>query len=234
MDAITKARLNKLDERITSSLTGIGDVRLVGNNVLRFTNQNDGSTFDVKLPFDVATIDVVSSLPIPSSTLVDSVYLLLTDNHFYKCIYDMTNSTYVFQNISLTSDGIGIYDDYSLLPINSTKDIIVYVKNDYTDISSGYVYKSGFYLYDVTNKTWILISGNSTSNSDEYTEEIKTKSKIWNIQHNLNTEWWKLHINIIDEFGNITYGDVDLNTTTNNLLVLNFQTDIQGKIHIKK
>ena len=72
------------------------------------------------------------------------------------------------------------------------------------------------------------------SSISDYTTQITTASKIWNIQHNLNTEWWKLQINIIDDEGNIVYGDVDLDKTTNNLLVLVFETAIQGKIYIKK
>lgn len=79
------------------------------------------------------------------------------------------------------------------------------------------------------------ISSSSTSGSSSYyTTQIKTASKIWNIQHNLNTAWWKLQINIIDNDGNVVYGDVDLSLTTNNLLVLNFEREVQGKIYIKK
>ena len=77
----------------------------------------------------------------------------------------------------------------------------------------------------------VRYGGSSTS---DYTKQITTASKIWNIQHNLNTEWWKLQINIIDDEGNIVYGDVDLDKTTNNLLVLNFEKEVQGKISIKK
>ena len=77
----------------------------------------------------------------------------------------------------------------------------------------------------------VRYGGSSTS---DYTKQITTASKIWNIQHNLNTEWWKLQINIIDDEGNVVYGDVDLSATTNNLLVLNFEKEVQGKIYIKK
>ena len=77
----------------------------------------------------------------------------------------------------------------------------------------------------------VRYGGSATS---DYTKQITTASKIWNIQHNLNTEWWKLQINIIDDEGNVVYGDVDLSATTNNLLVLNFEKEVQGKIYIKK
>ena len=224
MDTVTYAILNK---RITSSITGIGSVKLIGTNTLEFTNKQDGSKFTVKLPFDVATIEVVSTLPTPTATLVDKVYLLLSNNCFYKCVKDTT--TYKFQDI--TSSGMNIYDDFNSFPTVFSKDTICYAKNDYTDISSSTVRKSGFYLYDATKKSWTQIGGSATS---DYTTQIKTASKIWNIQHNLNTEWWKLQINIIDNEGNIVYGDVDLDTTTNNLLVLNFEKEVQGKIYIKK
>ena len=228
MDTVTYALLNK---RITSSLTGIGDVKLVGTSTLRFTNAKDGSTFDVKLPFDVATIDVVSTLPTPAVRLVDKVYLLLSDNHFYKCVKDTTTTPVSYKFKDITSSGMNIYDDFNSFPTVFSKDTICYAKNDYTDISSSTVRKSGFYLYDATNNSWTQIGGSSTS---DYTKQITTASKIWNIQHNLNTEWWKLQINIIDNEGNVVYGDVDLSATTNNLLVLNFEKEVQGKIYIKK
>ena len=225
MDTVTYALLNK---RITSSITGIGSVKLVGTSTLEFTNKQDGSKFNVKLPFDVATIEVVSTLPTPTATLVDKVYFLLSNNCFYKCVKD-TTSTYKFKDI--TSNGMNIYENFNSFPTVFSKDTICYAKNDYTDISSSTVRKSGFYLYDATNNSWTQIGGSASS---DYTTQITTASKIWNIQHNLNTEWWKLQVNIIDNEGNVVYGDVDLSATTNNLLVLNFEKEVQGKIYIKK
>ena len=67
-----------------------------------------------------------------------------------------------------------------------------------------------------------------------YEEEITTASNSWSIQHNLNTEWYKLFINIIDSDNNIIYGDIDVANSTNNLLVIKFNTPITGKITIKK
>lgn len=224
MDKQTYALLNK---RITSSITGIGSVKLIGTNTLEFTNKQDGTKFTVKLPFDIATIEVVSTLPTPTATLVDKVYFLLSNNCFYKCVKDTT--TYKFKDI--TSSGMNIYDNFNSFPTVFSKDTICYAKNDYTDTSSGTVRKSGFYLYDATKNSWTQIGGSATS---DYTTQITTATKIWNIQHNLNTEWWKLQINIIDNDGNVVYGDVDLDKTTNNLLVLNFEKEVQGKIYIKK
>ena len=67
-----------------------------------------------------------------------------------------------------------------------------------------------------------------------YEEEITTASNSWSIQHNLNTEWYKLFINIIDSDNNIVFGDIDVANSTNNLLVIKFNTPIAGKIIIKK
>ena len=67
-----------------------------------------------------------------------------------------------------------------------------------------------------------------------YEEEITTASNIWSIQHNLNTEWYKLFINIIDDNNDIVFGDIDVANSTKNLLVIKFNTPITGKITIKK
>ena len=67
-----------------------------------------------------------------------------------------------------------------------------------------------------------------------YEEEITTASNSWSIQHNLNTEWHKLFINIIDSDNDIIYGDIDVTNSTKNLLVIKFDTPIAGKITIRK
>ena len=67
-----------------------------------------------------------------------------------------------------------------------------------------------------------------------YEEEITTASNSWSIQHNLNTEWYKLFINIIDSDNDIIYGDVDVANSTKNLLIIKFDTPITGKITIRK
>ena len=67
-----------------------------------------------------------------------------------------------------------------------------------------------------------------------YEEEITTASNSWSIQHNLNTEWYKLFINIIDSDNDIIYGDIDVANSTKNLLVMKFDTPITGKITIRK
>lgn len=70
--------------------------------------------------------------------------------------------------------------------------------------------------------------------NENYTEEITTPSSTWTVQHNLGAPYWKLTINIIDADGNTTEGDIDINSSTNNLLVIKFNEPISGKIYIKK
>ena len=67
-----------------------------------------------------------------------------------------------------------------------------------------------------------------------YEEEITMPSNSWSIQHNLNTEWHKLFINIIDSDNDIIYGDIDVANSTKNLLIMKFDTPIAGKITIRK
>lgn len=71
-------------------------------------------------------------------------------------------------------------------------------------------------------------------NGTSYVEEITTPSNTWSIQHNLNRPWNELTINIIDSYRNTTNGDIDINLSTNNLLVMKFNEPISGKIYIKK
>ena len=92
---------------------------------------------------------------------------------------------------------------------------------------------------DLTNKpsiNGIDLVGNKTLVDLKllYEEEITMASNIWSIQHNLNTEWYKLFINIIDDNNDIVFGDIDVANSTNNLLVIKFNTPIAGKITIRK
>ena len=82
----------------------------------------------------------------------------------------------------------------------------------------------------------VTLTGNKTLADLKllYEEEITTPSNSWNIQHNLNTEWYKLFINIIDSDNDIIYGDIDVDNSTKNLLVIKFDTPIAGKITIRK
>ena len=82
----------------------------------------------------------------------------------------------------------------------------------------------------------VELSGNKTLKQLGllYEEEITTPSNSWNIQHNLNTEWNSLFINIIDSDNDIVFGDIDVANSTKNLLVMKFNTPISGKITIRK
>ena len=82
----------------------------------------------------------------------------------------------------------------------------------------------------------VTLTGNKTLADLKllYEEEITTPSNSWSIQHNLNTEWHKLFINIIDSDNDIIYGDIDVTNSTKNLLVIKFDTPIAGKITIRK
>ena len=73
-------------------------------------------------------------------------------------------------------------------------------------------------------------SGGTTT----YSEDITTASNTWTIQHNLNTPWYGLIVSIIDDNNNVIYGDIDAANSTNNLIVVKFNTPITGKIIIKK
>ena len=82
----------------------------------------------------------------------------------------------------------------------------------------------------------VTLTGNKTLADLKllYEEEITTPSNSWSIQHNLNTEWYKLFINIIDSDNDIIYGDIDVANSTKNILVMKFDTPITGKITIRK
>ncbi|MGN1358673.1 MAG: hypothetical protein ACI4WU_04830 [Bacilli bacterium] len=87
------------------------------------------------------------------------------------------------------------------------------------------------YLADGSTKE-IDLSALSGTETKEI--EVITASSTWNIQHNLNAAWNQLFVNIIDSDNNIVYGDIDIDNSTDNLLVVKFNTPISGKIIIKK
>ena len=104
-------------------------------------------------------ISVVNILPTPDVSIKDKYYLLSTDNKTYKCVEDANNSNnYIFQEISST--GIQIVNDYSILSSLPTEESIVYCKEDYVNITNE-TYVKGFYFYDTISSEWILISSKS-------------------------------------------------------------------------
>lgn len=66
-----------------------------------------------------------------------------------------------------------------------------------------------------------------------YEQTIATASATWAIQHNLNEEWQKLDIKLFDAESNILIGAID-DSSTKNLLVINFTESLKGKVIIKK
>ena len=154
---------------------------------------------------------------------------------FYK--FDPNNTvdtTYgKWEEISNSGEGLKIYDNYSLLP-TPTKDTIVYVKNVYvddTDVYNPITYDNGFYLYDSVNSAWELAI--KVSNEKQiYEEEITTASTEWSIQHNLG-EKNLTKVTIYDDEGNeIVLPDITYDTM--NLLTVNFDVEVAGKIIIIK
>ena len=95
---------------------------------------------------------------------------------------------------------------------------------------------------DINNHLICTFDDNTTTDACEipsvgmttYSEDITTASNTWSIQHNLNTPWNELTIITTDSDNNITYGDIDVNNCTNNLLIVKFNKAISGKIIIKK
>lgn len=79
-----------------------------------------------------------------------------------------------------------------------------------------------------------LDAGVIDTTAEGYTQDITAPSDTWFVQHNLNTEWWKLQINLIDQNEGMIFGEVDTTRTTNNLLVVTFESPMQGKAYIKK
>ena len=83
-------------------------------------------------------------------------------------------------------------------------------------------------------KSQVTLTVDNLINGTSYVEEITTPSNTWSIQHNLNRPWNELTINIIDSDDNITEGSIDIDNSTNNLLIIKFNKSISGKIYIKK
>lgn len=88
-------------------------------------------------------------------------------------------------------------------------------------------------IIDSSNKHLYIIS-DAKDEKSSYEETISVSNDTWTIQHNLQTEYYKLNIHIVDYDGNVTYGDIDLDNTTQNLLVLKFDEPIRGIIYITK
>ena len=68
-----------------------------------------------------------------------------------------------------------IYEDYSQFPVDLTKEVIVYAKNDYVDDTTLDEYSKGFYLYNLDTQTWDLIGSGEIEASEEIEDSIITE-----------------------------------------------------------
>lgn len=90
-------------------------------------------------------------------------------------ITDETKHLYVVTDAQNT-DIYEIYNDYSEFPTTVDKEIIVYAKEDYIDVTTSIEYKKGFYLYKLDTLTWELInSGGEVEATKEVEDSIVTE-----------------------------------------------------------
>lgn len=68
----------------------------------------------------------------------------------------------------------------------------------------------------------------------KFTEDINIESSIWTINHGLNTPWQELTVTSYDHTGRPIIGEIDVDRSTNNLLVINFLEKVKGKIIVKQ
>lgn len=64
--------------------------------------------------------------------------------------------------------------------------------------------------------------------------EQATVSTIWALQHDLDTPWYNLSVACLSAENDVVIGDVDVATSTDNLLVIKFKEPLKGKAIIKK
>ena len=82
-----------------------------------------------------------------------------------------------------------IYEDYSQFPVDLTKEVIVYAKNDYVDDTTLVEYSKGFYLYNLDTQTWDLIGSGEIEASKEIEDSIITEiTSINDTAYSINAE----------------------------------------------
>lgn len=82
-----------------------------------------------------------------------------------------------------------IYEDYSQFPVDLTKEVIVYAKNDYVDDTTLVEYSKGFYLYNLDTQTWDLIGSGEIEASKEIEDSIITEiTSINDTVYSINAE----------------------------------------------
>ena len=82
-----------------------------------------------------------------------------------------------------------IYEDYSQFPVDLTKEVIVYAKNDYVDDTTLVEYSKGFYLYNLDTQTWDLIGSGEIEASEEIEDSIISEiTSINDTVYSINAE----------------------------------------------
>lgn len=82
-----------------------------------------------------------------------------------------------------------IYEDYSQFPVDLTKEVIVYAKNDYVDDTTLDEYSNGFYLYNLDTQTWDLIGSGEIEASEEIEDSIISEiTSINDTVYSINAE----------------------------------------------
>lgn len=82
-----------------------------------------------------------------------------------------------------------IYEDYSQFPVDLTKEVIVYAKNDYVDDTTLDEYSKGFYLYNLDTQTWDLIGSGEIEASEEIEDSVITEiTSINDTVYSINAE----------------------------------------------
>lgn len=82
-----------------------------------------------------------------------------------------------------------IYEDYSQFPVDLTKEVIVYAKNDYVDDTTLDEYSKGFYLYNLDTQTWDLIGSGEIESSKEIEDSVITEiTSINDTVYSINAE----------------------------------------------
>lgn len=82
-----------------------------------------------------------------------------------------------------------IYEDYSQFPVDLTKEVIVYAKNDYIDDTTLVEYSKGFYLYNLDTQTWDLIGSGEIEASEEIEDSTITEiTSINDTVYSINAE----------------------------------------------
>lgn len=104
-------------------------------------------------------------------------------------ITDDTKHLYIVIDAEDEETVEGIYEDYSQFPVDLTKEVIVYAKNDYVDDTTLVEYSKGFYLYNLDTQTWDLIGSGEIEASEEIEDSVITEiTSINDTVYSINAE----------------------------------------------